>query len=128
MRLFRPVGLYELALIWDSGMRQFPPRLSHQPIFYPVTSTEYAIQIAKDWNTRDESSGFAGYVTEFVIPDSYIEKFEPHAVGSLSRVEYWIPAKELTGFNASIQGLISVQEAFFGKDFLAACGASLLDS
>jgi hypothetical protein len=25
--LFRPVGLEELSLIWDSGMRQFPPRL-----------------------------------------------------------------------------------------------------
>src|SRR6266566_5219674 len=62
--LFRPVGLHELALIWDSGMRQFPPRLSHQPIFYPVTNAEYARQIARDWNTRHEKSGFAGFVTE----------------------------------------------------------------
>ena len=30
--LFRPVGLHELSLIWDSGMREFPRRLSHQPI------------------------------------------------------------------------------------------------
>jgi len=34
--LFRPVGLHELALIWDKGMREYPPRLPHQPIFYPV--------------------------------------------------------------------------------------------
>jgi hypothetical protein len=117
MKLFRPVGLYELALIWDSGMRQFPPRLPHQPIFYPVTSTEYARQIAKDWNTRDGGSGFAGYVTEFAVIDSYIEKFVPHVVGSLSHAEHWIPADELANFNASLRGLISVQEAFFGKDF-----------
>src|SRR5215831_19900458 len=31
--LFRPVGLDELSLIWDSGMAEFPPRLPHQPIF-----------------------------------------------------------------------------------------------
>jgi hypothetical protein len=59
--LFRPVGLHELALIWDSGMRQFPPRLPQQPIFYPVANTEYATQIARDWNTKDSS--FTGYVT-----------------------------------------------------------------
>jgi hypothetical protein len=117
MKLFRPVGLRELALIWDSGMRQFPPRLPHQPIFYLVTSAEYARQIAKDWNTRDDSSGFAGYVTEFVVSDSYIEKFEPHTVGSLSHTEFWIPANELANFNASLNGLISLQEAFFGKGF-----------
>jgi hypothetical protein len=49
--LFRPVGLHELALIWDSGMREFPPRLPHQPIFYPVAKMEYATQIARDWKT-----------------------------------------------------------------------------
>jgi hypothetical protein len=117
MKLFRPVGLQELALIWDSGMRHFPPRLPHQPIFYPVASEDYARQIAKEWNTRDEGSGFAGYVTQFVVSDSYIERFEQHAVGSLSQSEFWIPAAELANFNASLNGLISVPEAFFGKDF-----------
>ena len=36
--LFRPVGLAELSLIWDSDMRGFPPRLPHQPFFYPVAN------------------------------------------------------------------------------------------
>jgi hypothetical protein len=48
------------ALIWDKGMREFPPRLAHQPIFYPVANLEYARQIARDWNTADEKSGFSG--------------------------------------------------------------------
>ena len=48
MRLFRPVGLQELALLWDSGMREFPPQLAHQPIFYPVANLEYAQQIARE--------------------------------------------------------------------------------
>ena len=117
MRLFRPVGLHELALIWDSGMQRFPPRLPHQPLFYPVASAEYARQIARDWNTHDENSGFAGYVTEFVVSDPYIEKFERRLVGSRSHVEFWIPANELANFNDSVHGLISVQEAFFGIRF-----------
>ena len=50
--LFRPIGLYELALIWDRGMLELPPRLPPQPIFYPVTNEEYARQIARDWNTK----------------------------------------------------------------------------
>jgi hypothetical protein len=115
--LFRPVGLKELALIWDSGMREFPPRLPHQPIFYPVATMEYATQIARDWNTRDDSSGFAGYVTRFAVAKSYLERFEPRIVGSSSHVEYWIPAADLSAFNASLQGLISIDAAYFGKEF-----------
>ena len=58
--LFRPVGLHELALVWDMGMGEFPPRLPSQPIFYPVANITYARQIGRDWNVSDEKSGFAG--------------------------------------------------------------------
>ncbi|MGA7634394.1 MAG: hypothetical protein WCB11_26825 [Terriglobales bacterium] len=115
--LFRPVGLQELALIWDLGMREFPQRLPHQPIFYPVANVEYATQIARDWNTRDESSGFAGFVTRFATPTAYLAGFEPHTVGSSAHVEYWVPAEQLSEFNASIQGMISVESAYFGDGF-----------
>lgn len=115
--LFRPVGLYELALIWDSGMREFPPRLPHQPIFYPVANSEYATQIARDWNPKDSASGFAGYVTRFAVPDVFLAKYESHTVGSATHVEYWIPADQLQEFNASLQGLISLDSGFFGSGF-----------
>jgi hypothetical protein len=115
--LFRPVGLYELALIWDSGMREFPPRLPQQPIFYPVANAEYATQIARDWNTKDKSSGFAGYVTRFAVLSSCLAGFEPHTVGGSSHVEYWIPAEQLPAFNASIRGVINVEAAYFGDGF-----------
>jgi hypothetical protein len=52
--LYRPVGEMELTLIRDSGFRAFPPRLPEQPIFYPVLEESYAIQIARNWNTRDD--------------------------------------------------------------------------
>jgi hypothetical protein len=113
--LFRPVGFHELSLIWDSGMREFPPRLPHQPIFYPVANAEYATQIARDWNTKEFS--FAGYVTKFSVAEPHLAKFEPHIVGSATHVEYWIPAELLQEFNASIQGLISVESGFFGSGF-----------
>jgi hypothetical protein len=52
MPLYRPVGLEELRLIYETDMRAFPPRLPVQPIFYPVTNEEYAKQIAKDGTPR----------------------------------------------------------------------------
>ena len=116
--LFRPVGLLELSLIWDKGMREFPPRLPQQPFFYPVASIQYARQIAADWNTRDENSGFSGFVTSFEVEGSYLSKFEPHTAGSAAHVEYWIPSGELVSFNEAIQGMIRVEEGFFGKDFV----------
>jgi hypothetical protein len=115
--LYRPVGLHELSLVWNPGMREFPPRLRHQPIFYPVANLEYAAQIARDWNTKDEGSGAAGYVTEFAVAESYLANFESHTVGSSIHVEYWIPAERLSEFNASIRGLISVETAYFGDGF-----------
>jgi hypothetical protein len=115
VRLFRPVGLGELALIWDSGLHDFPPRLPHQPIFYPVADVEYARQIAREWNTKESS--FAGYVTEFEIADSYISAFERHIVGAAHHAEFWIPAEELSNFNHAIQEFIRVVEGYFGTDF-----------
>jgi hypothetical protein len=113
--LFRPVGLNELLLIWDSGMREFPPRLPHQPIFYPVTNVAYATQIARDWNTKDGS--LAGYVTEFEVDEGFISAFEPHTVGSSLHKEYWIPAERLSDFNSALQGRIRIHSAYFGQGF-----------
>jgi len=58
--LFRPVGQRELELIAANAFRAFPPRLAYQPMFYPVLTEEYAVEIARDWNTKDEASGFRG--------------------------------------------------------------------
>jgi hypothetical protein len=58
MVLYRPVGQRELELIAESGFRRFPPRLPTQPFFYPVLNEQYAVQIARDWNTKDSDSGY----------------------------------------------------------------------
>ena len=99
-------------------MREFPPRLVHQPIFYPVVNLEYARQIARDWNTPDKNSGFAGFVTQFEVSSTYLSKFDLRTAGSAAHREYWIPAREMNSFNKSISGLISVEEAFFGNEFV----------
>ena len=101
MRLFRPVGLNEIRLIFETEMTVFPPRLPEQPIFYPVLNASYAIKIARDWNTKSEMR--AGYVTEFEVEDAYVSRFEPHIVGSREHEELWVPAEELAEFNTHIQ-------------------------
>jgi tetratricopeptide (TPR) repeat protein len=115
MILYRPVGLQELELIYDSGMKAFPARLPEQPIFYPVLQLEYARQVASDWNVK--SGQLAGYVTQFKMEDQYISQFEEHTVGSSQHQELWIPAEELEKFNQHIIGRIKVLEAHFGEAF-----------
>jgi hypothetical protein len=114
IKLFRPVGQKELDLIEAGGFRQFPPRLPDQPIFYPVLTREYAEQIARDWNTRDERSGFVGYVLEFEVDAAYLARFQVQKAGSAQHLEYWIPAEELEEFNQNIQGRIQVIAGFAG--------------
>ena len=115
MRLYRPVGLEELLLIFSSGMTAFPPRLPEQPIFYPVTNRGYAVQIARDWNTR--SGTLAGYVTSFAIDDDYAAGFPVETVGARDHSELWVPADQLAEFNRHLGGPIAVLDAFFGADF-----------
>ena len=45
-----------------------------QPVFYPVLSESYATQIARDWNTKDEASGFVGYVTRFAVDTAFLKR------------------------------------------------------
>ncbi len=109
MTLWRPVGPQELALIEQSGMRAFPPRLPDQPIFYPVLTEEYAARIARDWNVP--ASG-TGYVTRFQVTRSFIERYQVQEAGGRAHLEYWIPAEDLPAFNAAIVGQIEVVSSF----------------
>lgn len=112
--LYRPVGQAELDLIAASDWREFPPRLPFQPIFYPVLNEGYAVQIARDWNTRDAASGYAGYVTRFAVRADYLARYEVQTVGNQSHQEYWIPAEELAEFNRNLVGPIEVVQEFHG--------------
>lgn len=106
--LFRPVGQAEFDLIAASDYRAFPPRLPHQPIFYPVLYGAYAIQIAREWNTKDAASGYVGYVTKFRVSADVVARYPVQVVGARQHEELWVPAEELGEFNAAILGTIDV--------------------
>jgi hypothetical protein len=117
MMLFRPVGLAELELIARSGFRAFPPRLPSQPFFYPVLTEEYAHSIARDWNSRDEVSGYAGFVTRFEVDNEISARYPTQTAGSSKHLELWVPAAELAAFNRRILRPIAVIAAYAGPDF-----------
>jgi hypothetical protein len=114
IELFRPVGQHELDLISQSGFKAFPPRLSHQPIFYPVLNEEYATQIARDWNAKHNNPK-VGYVTRFYVRADYLSHYEVQTVGGKIHQEYWIPADSLEEFNSNIVGEIEVISEFRGE-------------
>ncbi len=112
LTLYRPIGRKEYELIRASGFRSFPPRLATQPIFYPVLNEDYAIQIARDWNTKDSASGYRGYVTRFEVQADFLRQYDVQTVGNQTHQEYWIPAEDLDSFNQHIVGLIEVTAEF----------------
>ena len=112
--LYRPVGQAELDLVAATGHRRFPPRLSHQPIFYPVLTESYAHQIARDWNTRDSVSGYVGHVLRFPVRQDFLARYEIQVVGASVHQEYWIPAEELEAFNDAIVGTIELIATYTG--------------
>jgi hypothetical protein len=112
LTLYRPVGQAELDLIAASGWSTFPPRLAIQPIFYPVLDEAYAVQIARDWNTKDAASGYIGYVTRFRVERPWVDRYAVQVVGHSGHRELWVPAEELADFNAHLIGPIEVVAEF----------------
>ncbi len=112
--LYRPTGPKELQLVAESGYRAWPPRLTGQPIFYPVLNEEYATQIARDWNAKDRSTGYRGFVTLFKVQQAFLARYEVHRVGGPVHDEYWIPAEDLDEFNRNIVGPIEVIAEYAG--------------
>lgn len=107
--MYRPTGPKELELVRLSGFKRWPPRLPDQPIFYPVTNEEYAVQIARDWNVKESGRGF---VTRFHVRADYLSKYKIEKVGGAEHTEWWIPAEDLEEFNDNIVGLIEVVREF----------------
>ncbi len=112
--LFRPVGPRELQRIEESEFRRFPPRLQHQPIFYPVLNEQYARQIARDWNATKPETGYRGYVTRFAVRADFVAEFEVRTVGGRIHQELWIPAERLDELNEAMVGPIEVIAEYHG--------------
>ncbi len=115
--LWRPVGLNEMGLILEAGSKRFPVRLPGQPYFYPLLTLEYAQQIARDWNAPSQESGYAGFVTQFALEQSFADQFEERIVGSSIHRELWVPADRLAELNEHIVSRISVIDAYYGDQY-----------
>jgi hypothetical protein len=74
-----------------------------------VLNEEYATQIARGWNARDENSRYA---TRFQVRTNFLRRYEVHQVGSAIHQEYWIPAEDLEEFNRNFVGKIEVIAEF----------------
>jgi hypothetical protein len=107
--LYRPTGPEELELVRAAGFAKWPPRLPEQPIFYPVTNEQYAVEIARDWNVK--ASGY-GCVTRFEVRKDFMARYPIQQVGAAYHTEWWVPAEELEELNANIVGLIEVVREF----------------
>jgi hypothetical protein len=79
--------------------------------FYPVVHEDHAVQIARDWNTRD---GGVGYVARFRVRATFLQRYSRRTVGASIHEEYWIPAEDLPAFNAALVGPIEVIAEFHG--------------
>lgn len=77
-----------------------------------MLTESYAVQIARDWNTKDAASGYVGYVTRFHVNTDFLNAYDIHVVGGTEHREYWIPAEKLDEFNQNIIGLIEVIAEF----------------
>jgi hypothetical protein len=103
--LFRPIGPAEHDLLEANGWSRWPPRLSHQSIFYPVTNEIYAREIASKWNVA--ASG-RGYVTRFRVRTQFMSRYAIQTVGAAHHTEWWVPSEDLDELNANIVGKIEV--------------------
>ena len=103
--IYRPTGPEELELVRQSGFRRWPPRLTGQPIFYPVTNEQYAVEIATRWNVKDSGVGF---VTRFQVLATFMSRYEIQRVGAAHHTEWWIPAEVLELLDDNIVGEIEV--------------------
>ena len=92
-----------------SDWSSWPPRLPGQPIFYPVLNKEYAVATGCNWNFRASGSGF---VTRFEVGKEFLDRYEMHQVGGRTILEYWIPAEDLSEFNANVVGPIELVAGF----------------
>ena len=103
------------ASLTPEAWRAFPPRLAHQPIYHPVANEAYAVQIARDWNTKDAASGYADYVPRFRVRSDYLARHPVQTAGARTHQEYWIPAEEMDELNAAIVGPIEVTAEFHAE-------------
>jgi hypothetical protein len=62
--------------------------------------------------TRDERSGFVGYVLRFRVRKSFLDEYPIRIAGNSDHQEYWIPAADLDLLNENLLGTIELVKKF----------------
>lgn len=102
---YRPVGQGEMDRLIACEFTARPPRHPIQPFFDPVTSEEYALEIARPWELPRRSVAWA---TRFRGRGSFLPRYEIHQVGASRHTEWWIPAQDPPELNANLVGKIEI--------------------
>lgn len=93
----------------------FPPGSAESSFIYPTLNIDYAVEIARDWNTHAHEAGYAGFVTRFDLDDAFARRYPIHTVGHRgTNQELWVPATETHAFNEHIRGYVTIVETFVG--------------
>ena len=72
----------------------------------------YAVFIGRDRNTKDEASGYSGFVTRFVLDAEFAARYPVQTVAGQRHQELWVPAEDLDELNRHIVGSIEVIAEF----------------
>src|SRR5436190_17268758 len=94
------------------GIHTVSPRAPTDLRIRALLSEHYAVQIARDWDTKDERSGFVGYVLRFNVKRSFLNNYEIHTAGNSERREYRTPVADFERFDENIGGNIGVIRSF----------------
>jgi len=111
--MYRPFGPRELVALAEANFTAWPPRLPEQPIFYPVTNSEYASDLTARWNVPEMGAGF---VAKFRVRNEFADRYPIQQVGGKEHTEWWIPASDLDEMNRHLVGLIEITEVHGWSD------------
>lgn len=109
MMLWRPVGPEELKQIEDAGMMAFPPSSSEQSVFYPKSTKNHAIEVAREWNAPVYGKGFVVCVD---VRKDLFDHLKVSHTRENAQQEFWLPLEDIEALNASLMGRIKVSHRF----------------
>lgn len=110
--IFYPVGQREFDFIQANDFITLPPKLSFQPFFFLLLHETHALHIARDWNTLDSLSDYAGYVVKFLVKNEFLSQFIKQNFGGSLYQQYWVPSEAVADLNDSIVDKIEVVAEF----------------
>ncbi len=115
MRIFKPVGLEELRLMYEANMRSLAPGgPDHSAATFHLDNGE-ADAVARSRITKDDP--FAGYVVQVDVDEEGAAVLSRFLTGEGTRRKAHLPAEEVPRLNDHLAGQMTVTSAHFGPEF-----------